>query len=222
MIKLENINKTYYLGKNEVKALKNISLEVEDSAYISIVGPSGSGKSTLLNIIGLLDKPTSGKIFIDDIDCSSFKEKQLCEYRKTKLGFIFQSFNLIPVFNVYENIETSFLISGSKINAALRKEEILKIIELVGLSDCIKHLPSELSGGQQQRVAIARALIKHPRYIIADEPTANLDTKTAFSIIELMQKMNSIENITFIFTTHDGRLLSSVNKKIYLIDGEIQ
>lgn len=223
MIRLENIKKTYKLGKVEVPALRGINLEIEKSEFISIVGPSGAGKTTLLNLIGLLDVPTEGEIILDGIYTKKLNANKLADIRAEKIGFIFQNFNLIPVLNIYDNIEIALMLcKGLKLNKLQKRERILKVIEEVGLTEFIKHKPFELSGGQRQRVAIARALVKKPSIILADEPTANLDTETAFSIIELMKKLNKEEKTTFIFSTHDERVLKFVDKIVYIEDGKIK
>lgn len=219
MIKLENISKNYFLGKNIIHALKNITFEIKEGDFISIIGPSGSGKTTLLNIIGLLDRQTDGRLFIDNNDISNFSINKLADIRADKIGFIFQNFNLIPVLNVYENIETAIILSNKKELIKNRKKIIEKVIQEVGLSDYIKHKPFELSGGQRQRVAIARALAKKPKIILADEPTANLDSDTAFTIIKLMKKLNEEEKTAFIFSTHDERLIKFTNSILRLEDG---
>ena len=190
MIKTENIVKTYHLGKTKVEALKGVSLEIDRGEIVCIMGPSGSGKSTILNMIGCLDKPDSGEIIVGNSRITELSRDKLAEIRANKIGFIFQSFNLIPVMNIYENIEFPLHIKSEKLTAKEREIRIMKLIDEVGVRDYIKHKPDELSGGQRQRVAIARALVTNPEIILADEPTANLDSKTAESILELMAKLN--------------------------------
>ena len=190
MIKTENIVKTYHLGKTKVEALKGVSLEIARGEIVCIIGPSGSGKSTILNMIGCLDKPDSGEIIVGNSRITELSRDKLAEIRANKIGFIFQSFNLIPVMNIYENIEFPLHIKSEKLTAKEREIRIMKLIDEVGLREYIKHKPDELSGGQRQRVAIARALVTNPEIILADEPTANLDSKTAESILELMAKLN--------------------------------
>ncbi|MCR4715152.1 MAG: ABC transporter ATP-binding protein [Treponemataceae bacterium] len=221
MIILENVSKVYKSGEEQIHALRNVSLSIADKDFIAVTGPSGSGKTTLLNIIGMMDIITSGKVMVDGTDYTSASEKELCIFRKKELGFIFQNYNLVSVFNVYENIESALLISDDNIKAAEKKIRINKMIKNVGLTEFKSHLPSELSGGQKQRVAIARALIKHPHYIIADEPTANLDTKNAFEILNIMMQINKQIGTTFIISTHDERLLKNISKKITLVDGAL-
>lgn len=190
MIQTENIVKTYHLGKTKVEALKGVSLEIDRGEIVCIMGPSGSGKSTILNMIGCLDKPDSGEIIVGNSRITELSRDKLAEIRANKIGFIFQSFNLIPVMNIYENIEFPLHIKSEKLTAKEREFRIMKLIDEVGLREYIKHKPDELSGGQRQRVAIARALVTNPEIILADEPTANLDSKTAESILELMAKLN--------------------------------
>jgi len=220
MLKLNNISKDYFLGKTKIKALKSISIELKKGDFVAIIGPSGSGKTTLLNIIGLLDKPTEGEFFFDNKNIDNFNNNQLADIRADKIGFIYQNFNLISVLNVYENIEVSLILSNKKELNKNRKKLIFKVIEEVGLTEYIKHKPFELSGGQRQRVAIARALVKKPEIILADEPTANLDSENAYSIIELMKKLNEEEQSTFIFATHDERLMKYAKTILRMEDGK--
>lgn len=221
IISLENVKKTYYLGKVEVEAVKGVSFCIEKGDFISIAGPSGSGKTTILNMIGLIDKPTSGEVIIDNKPTSKLSDRELTKMRHQVLGFIFQSFNLIPVLNVWENIEFPLLIGETRIAPQEKKEWIDHLIEEVGLTEWKKHKPNELSGGQRQRVAIARALVTRPYIVLADEPTANLDSKTGEQIIELMKKINSELDTTFIFSTHDAKIVSIADHIIRLKDGEI-
>lgn len=222
MIELHNISKEYVLGKTKLLAVDNVSLKIKDGEFLSLIGPSGSGKTTLLNILGLLDTQTTGTFTLDGIQIDALNEKQKCRIRQEKLGFIFQTFNLIPVFNVYENIDVALSLSKHSLSKSQQKEKVYQVIEEVGLADHVKHKPAELSGGQQQRVAIARALVKESKYIIADEPTANLDTKTAFSILELMKSLNESKHITLIISTHDNRLLPYSSRVIELEDGKMK
>ncbi len=218
IIKLENISKTYKMGKTAVAALKNVFLEIEKGDFACLMGPSGAGKSTLLHLMGCLDTPTEGKVYFDDNDLSTLKDEELAIYRNRKIGFVFQNFGLIPVLNVYENVEYPLLIGKKRVN----RSKILELIELVGLKDYIKHRPEELSGGQKQRVAIARALVSEPEVVIADEPTANLDTKTGEMIVELMLQLNRINNTTFIFSTHSELIARYSKKKVHILDGQIR
>lgn len=222
MIRVENIHKNYQLGKTQVRALQGIDLEIKKQEFVSIVGPSGSGKTTLLNMLGLLDVPCSGNIHLDGEKISNLNSNKLAEIRGKKIGFVFQSFNLIPVFNVYDNVAIALTLSKSNYSEKQKKDAIHKVIEEVGLKKYINHKPEELSGGQRQRVAIARALVKKPEIIIADEPTANLDSNTTFEIVKLMLHLNKEEKTTFLFSTHDERLMKYLNRSIYLEDGMIK
>ena len=224
IVALENVKKIYPLGKTEVVALKGISFEIEKGDFISIVGPSGSGKSTILNLIGCIDIPTEGIVKINGIETDDLSDKKITELRHSTIGFIFQSFNLLPVLNVYENIEFPLLIGKNKLTKskkALQAEYIDHLISSVGLLKWKKHKPNELSGGQRQRVAIARALVTKPQIVLADEPTANLDSKTGEEIIELMKQINIELNTTFIFSTHDQNIFSIADHIIRLKDGII-
>lgn len=221
MICLKNISKTYTLGTTKVQALKNINLTVNAGEFACIMGPSGSGKSTLLNIIGCLDKPDEGEMYIDSVEVTGLARNELADVRAAKIGFIFQSFNLIPVLNVYENIEFPLFIKDEKAKKNEKREWIMKLINEVGLQQQIKHKPDQLSGGQRQRVAIARALVTKPKIVLADEPTANLDSETARAIISLMQKLNKEENVTFIFSTHDPSITKYATNIYQLKDGKL-
>jgi putative ABC transport system ATP-binding protein len=218
MIIIDNATKTYHLGKTIVTALDSVNITIEKGDFVSVVGPSGSGKTTLLNLIGCLDKPSKGKIVIDGQDITSLNKRKLACLRSHKIGFIFQSFNLIPVLNVYENVELPLLFKGEVKN----KSEIMNLIKAVGLIEHVNHRPDELSGGQRQRVAIARALVTDPLIVLADEPTANLDSATAKIIIELMLKMNKEFKTTFVFSTHDEDIISYAQKLYKLKDGKLQ
>ena len=220
-IEIKNLVKIYQSGKTKVKALKGVNLEIGKGEFTTIAGPSGSGKTTLLNLIGLLDNPSEGQIFVKDQDVSKLKKNELSEYRKINIGFIFQTFNLIPVLSAFENIEFALTLLG-KYNKQDIKNQTNKILEQVGLGSMGGRLPSELSGGQQQRVSIARALIKKPEIILADEPTANLDSKTGEDILKLMKNLNEENNITFIFSTHDKMVMDYAKRLLLLHDGEIQ
>lgn len=238
IISLENVRKLYPLGKVEVEAAKDISLEIEKASFVTIAGPSGSGKSTILNMIGLVDTPSFGTVKIDGIDVyggrftSELKKKKkdqlptrmdnkITELRQEYLGFIFQSFNLIPVLNVYENIEFPLLLGKQKMGKQEKKEWINYLIEKVGLSQWAHHKSNELSGGQRQRVAIARALATKAPVILADEPTANLDSKTGEQILTLMKDLNKDLQTTFIFSSHDAKITAMANHIIRLLDGQI-
>ncbi|MCQ2603506.1 MAG: ABC transporter ATP-binding protein [Spirochaetia bacterium] len=222
IIKLENVIKSYPLGKTMVTAIKGVSFEIAEGDFASIIGPSGSGKSTILNMIGCIDVPTEGKVIINGQTTTGLTDREITNLRHDVLGFIFQSFNLLPVLNVYENIEFPFLISRKKYSAAEKKEQkeyIDHLIDAVGLSQWITHKPAELSGGQRQRVAIARALATKPKVVLADEPTANLDSKTGEDIIALMKKINKEIKTTFVFSTHDKNIFSIADHVIRLKDG---
>ena len=219
IVRLENVKKVYSLGKAEVQAVRGVSFSIEKGDFASIVGPSGSGKSTILNLIGCIDQPTEGTVIINGTATEGLKDKALTNLRHETLGFIFQSFNLIPVLNVYENIEFPLLLGKNKMSKKETREWIEYLVEAVGLKDHIIHKSNELSGGQRQRVAIARALVTKPEIVLADEPTANLDSKTGQSILELMKKMNADLNTTFIFSTHDTSIMDIADHVVRLLDG---
>ncbi|WP_461364979.1 ABC transporter ATP-binding protein [Candidatus Darwinibacter acetoxidans] len=221
IVELENVRKIYYLGKTEVHALRGVSFSIEKGDFVSIVGPSGSGKSTILNLIGCIDQPTEGLVKINGTVTEGLTDRELTNLRHKTVGFIFQSFNLIPVLNVYENIEFPLLLGKDRPGKKEMREWIMYLIEAVGLADHVHHRSNELSGGQRQRVAIARALATKPEIVLADEPTANLDSKTGQSIIELMKKMNAELNTTFIFSTHDSTIMSIADHVIRLLDGQV-
>ncbi|MCX7715993.1 MAG: ABC transporter ATP-binding protein [Endomicrobia bacterium] len=217
---LRNISKVYQKGKVKVEALRSINLEIDEGEFVAIMGPSGSGKTTLLNIIGCLDTPTEGEVIYNGQLLKNLTEDLLAEYRKKNIGFIFQHSNLIPVLTVKENIELPLVID--KFFDFKEKEvRIKELIEKIGLKDMEDRFPAELSGGQEQRVAIARALIKKPFVVLADEPTANLDSQSAIDIIQIMRDMNETEKITFIFSTHDPKIEKFAKRIIILKDGVI-
>ncbi len=219
MIKVENVTKDYTVGQTVVHALRGVSLEIGKGEFLSIAGPSGSGKTTLLNLIGCLDKATSGEIYIVGEAVSSQNKKELALLRRRRLGFVFQSFNLIPVLSAYENV--SFALSLLGINGAEIKERTYGILEEVGLKGLETRLPGELSGGQQQRVAVARALIKEPDMVLADEPTANLDSDTGREILDLMVALNQKHGTTFVFSTHDQMVMDYARRLVKLHDGQV-
>ena len=221
IVQLRDVHKKYPLGKTEVHAVKGVSFDIEEGDFISIAGPSGSGKSTILNLIGCIDTPTDGVVLIDDTVTEELSDKKITSLRHQVLGFIFQSFNLVPVLNVFENVEFPLLLGKMETTKAERAEWINHLIESVGLSDWHDHKPNELSGGQRQRVAIARALATKPRIVLADEPTANLDSATGEAIIELMKRMNEELGTTFIFSTHDPSIVGIADHIIRLLDGKI-
>lgn len=219
-IVLKNISKIYKKGKVEVVALNNVNLEIENGEFTVVMGPSGSGKTTLLNIIGCLDTPTEGEIYYNGQLLKVLNEDELAEYRKKNIGFIFQSYNLIPVLTVKENIELPLVLDKS-MTFSEKEKRVLELIEKVGLKGLENRYPSELSGGQEQRVAIARALVKKPLVVLADEPTAHLDSQTALDIIQLMRELNEVEKITFLFATHDPKIEKFAKRIIVLKDGKI-
>jgi len=218
-IVLKDIRKNYTLGKTIVHALAGVDVEIFKGDYICIAGPSGSGKTTLLNMIGLLDVPSSGEIFFASKNITQMTDKEVSKFRKQQIGFIFQSFNLIPVLNAYENIEFPLLLQ--RVESSERKKRIEQISEEVGIKNYLKHKPDELSGGQRQRVAIARALVIKPSVILADEPTANLDSVNGQNILQLMKKLNKEEKTTFIIASHDHKIMEQADKLIRVVDGKI-
>lgn len=221
IVRLTDVHKIYPLGKTEVHAVKGVSFEIEKGDFISIAGPSGSGKSTILNMIGCIDTPTSGTVEIEGQTTGGLSDREITTLRHEFIGFIFQSFNLVPVLNVYENVEFPLLLGTETMGKAERSEYIDFLIEEVGLTDWRGHRPNELSGGQRQRVAIARALVTKPEIVLADEPTANLDSQTGEDIIELMKKVNRDLDTTFIFSTHDPSIVSIADHVIRLHDGTV-
>jgi putative ABC transport system ATP-binding protein len=221
IIELTNVRKTYPLGKVEVEAVRGVSFAIEKGDFISIAGPSGSGKSTILNLIGCIDTPTAGTVEIEGRQTAGLSDRELTHLRHESIGFIFQSFNLVPVLDVYENIEFPLLMGKAGPAKRERKEWVESLVEEVGLTQWLRHKPNELSGGQRQRVAIARALVTRPKIVLADEPTANLDSKTGEQIISLMKKINRELSTTFIFSTHDAKIVQVADHVIRLLDGEV-
>mgnify|MGYP002856756085 CR=1 FL=1 len=220
IIRLENIIKRFYIGQpNELEILHGISLSVEDGEFVSIVGPSGSGKSTLMNLIGALDRPTSGNYYLDGIDVEKASENELSEIRNKKIGFVFQTYNLIAKTNAIKNVELPMLYAGY--SAAARRKRAMELLDLVEMSDRAKHLPEELSGGQKQRVAIARAMANDPAIILADEPTGALDTKTGRLVMDLFHKLNREQKKTIVLITHSPELASETHRIINIRDGRI-
>ncbi|MBO4877832.1 MAG: ABC transporter ATP-binding protein [Ruminococcus sp.] len=217
ILRCENITKEYGSGDTLVKALDNVSFSVEKGEFVSVIGPSGSGKSTLLHILGGVDKPTSGKVFIDGTDMHSLKEDQLAVFRRRQVGLVYQFYNLMPVLNVDENIALPHLLDGRELD----RERLDRIVEHLGLTDRRGNLPSQLSGGQQQRVSIGRALYSHPAILLADEPTGNLDRKTGAEIVDLLKRSNREQKQTLILITHDESLAMQADRVIYLEDGRI-
>jgi len=220
VVELKDVKKYYMLGETRVDALRGVSLSIAQGEFLAIAGPSGSGKSTMLNMFGCIDLPSEGIVMIDGTETEKMSDKELTRYRRTKISFIFQSFNLIPVLNVYENIEFPLLLQKS-LSKKERTERVLKAIEDVGLKDRMKNKSMELSGGQRQRVAIARALVTRPLIVLADEPTANLDSETGKRIIELMRQINETEKTTFVFSTHDAHIMKEARRVVKILDGRI-
>lgn len=217
LISVKDVSKIYKMDKVKLIALKNVNLEIEKGDFLALTGPSGAGKSTLLHIIGCLDNPTEGSVEIYGQKVEQMKDNKLSIFRNRHIGFIFQSFNLMSVLNVYENVEYPLMIRREKVD----REKVLQIIESVGLIDYLKHRPDELSGGQRQRVAIARALVTDPDIILADEPTANLDSKTGEKIISLLLELNSKHKVTFLFSTHNEMVAKYARRVIKILDGEL-
>ncbi len=220
IVEMSDAKKDYVSGTQVVNALRGVSLHVGVGEFTSIAGPSGSGKTTLLNLVGCLDTPTSGKVVIAGEDVGTKSKNQLAEFRREKVGFIFQTFNLVPVLSGFENVELPLtLLAG--VTPEERVERVEHLMEQVGLTDMMHRRPGELSGGQQQRVAIARALVKKPSLVLADEPTANLDSKTGETVLEIMRSINDEEKATFIFSTHDQQVMDYAKRLIILRDGQI-
>ena len=219
VIKTENLSKIYNQGEIEVKALNDVSCEFKKGEFTAIVGPSGSGKTTFLNIVGGLDSPNTGKVVIDNTDITKLNSGELIDFRLHNIGFIFQAYNLIPVLTAKENVEFIMLLQG--IDKGYRESRTKELLEEVGLGKLMDRRPTQLSGGQQQRVAVARALASKPRFILADEPTANLDSKSTAQLLDIMAKLNEEEGITFIFSTHDQRVIDRAKRILVLEDGKI-
>ena len=222
LIQIKDLWKIYPMGTVEIQALKGVNLTITEGDFVCIAGPSGSGKTTLLNMIGLIDGFDKGELKIDNIEIKEQDQQELAILRSSLIGFIFQSFNLLPVLNVYENVELPLIISQKKFSKEERKERVNFLLKEVGLMDRAGHIPAELSGGEQQRAAIARALVTSPRIVIADEPTGNLDSSNAENILTLMKEINRTEKTTFIFSTHDERIWSMADHTVFLQDGAIK
>jgi len=220
LIRLENLNKIYESQAGKVIAINGVSLDFKAGEFSSIVGPSGCGKTTLLNAIGGLDKPTSGKIWIDNTEITSMRDKALIDFRLKNIGFVFQAYNLIPVLSAIEN--TAFILELQGVEKRVRNERAMELLKAVGLEDKADSRPNQLSGGQQQRVAVARALASRPQFILADEPTANLDSKSTETLLDIMAELNIKEGTTFVFSTHDQRVIDRARRIIYLEDGQIK
>jgi len=219
ILKLRNIKRRFMLGETHIDALNSIDLDIHAGEFLAVWGPSGSGKSTLMNIIGLIDSPTAGTVNFDGQDTHALADDALTEFRSQKLGFVFQNFNLVPVLSALENVMLPLQIQGVA-EAEASKRAAAALVD-VGLERFVNSLPDKLSGGQRQRVAIARALVVNPKLVIADEPTANLDSENSRMVVDLMREMNRARKVTFVFTTHDPRLLDHVDRKILLRDGNI-
>jgi putative ABC transport system ATP-binding protein len=219
VIDAHNISKVYNPKTIPVYAVNNVHLHLEKGEFTALVGPSGSGKTTLLNMIGGLDRPDEGNIFINGVDITKLSANELIDFRLKNIGFVFQSFNLIPVLTAKENVE--FIMQLQKLNKDERKKRVEKLFKDIGLEDKLNVRPSKLSGGQQQRVAVARALASKPQFVLADEPTANLDSKSASNLLDIMALLNKEENITFLFSTHDQRVIDRARRVITLVDGRI-
>lgn len=220
IISIENVTKRFPVGEGEFTALSNIDLRVSKGEFAGLVGPSGSGKTTLLNIIGSLDRPTEGKAMVMNKNISTLSHKESAHLRNMSLGFIFQVYNLLPVYTVFENVEFSLLLQDK--SKAERKKAVMEALEWVGLAGMANKKPAKLSGGEGQRVAIARAMVKRPAIVLADEPTANLDAKNAHAIIKTMKALNKELNTTFLFSTHDEKVMSYLNRLVHLEDGKVK
>jgi len=218
VVETTSLHKTYLLGKVPVEALRGVDLKIEKGDFLAILGPSGSGKSTLLNMIGLLDKPTKGKVFIEGVDVSQLSDNRLADLRR-EIGFVFQFFNLIPRLNARGNVELTMAITGLGKNE--RRKHAEELLETVGLKERVTHKPAELSGGERQRVAIARALANNPKFLLMDEPTGNIDSKTASEIIALVKRLNEEKGVTIIIITHDQKLASQAKRTVQMLDGLI-
>ncbi len=219
VIQSKELYKIYNPDTIPVYALRNVSVEIDSGGFVAVVGPSGSGKTTFLNIVGGLDQPTSGSIIVDGKLLTGLPENELINFRRDHIGFVFQSYNLIPVLSARENAEFVMLLQGK--SKEERKARIDYLLEAVGIMDKANNRPGELSGGQQQRVAVARALAPKPAFVLADEPTANLDTKAAYLLLDMMEQLNKEENITFVFSTHDARVMERARRIITLVDGAV-
>lgn len=220
VIKTKELEKTYQETSVPVHALRGVNLEIKDGEFTAIVGPSGSGKSTLLNMIGGLDNPTKGRVWVGDKEITELDPDQLVDFRKDKIGFIFQAYNLIPVLTAYENAEFVMLLQNRSKDE--RKKRVTELLKKVGLEGKEDSRPNQLSGGQQQRVAVVRALAPTPRFILADEPTANLDSKSSENLLDIMAELNEKEGVTFVFSTHDERVIKRARRVVTLVDGKIE
>jgi putative ABC transport system ATP-binding protein len=221
LVRLEDVHRTYRLGETEVPALRGVTLDLRAGELTAVVGPSGSGKSTLLHLAGTIDEPDRGRVLVEGVDVATLDDDARSRLRNRKIGFIFQSFNLVPVLDVRENVELPLLVHA-RLPAAERRARVDRAIEDVGLADFARHPPDRLSGGQRQRVAIARALVTDPILVLADEPTANLDSETARRILDLMVDLNARRRVTFLFSTHDEKLMARVGRHVRIRDGRLE
>jgi putative ABC transport system ATP-binding protein len=219
VVKVENVTRVYKVGAVETRALQGVNLSIESGEFTTLIGPSGSGKTTLLQMIGCLDQPTSGRVFVDGKDVTTLNRNQRADMRKGHIGFVFQFFALIPTLSAYENVEMPLLLTNHA--AKERRERVMQLLEAVGLADRANNRPDQMSGGQQQRVAVARALATQPALVLADEPTANLDTANGEQVMEIMAKLNKETGVTFIFATHDSRVIKFAKRVVTLRDGLI-
>jgi putative ABC transport system ATP-binding protein len=219
VVKIENVTRMYQIGKVETQALRGVNLSITNGEFTALVGPSGSGKTTLLQMIGCLDQPTTGKVFINNKDVTTLNRNQRADMRRGTIGFIFQFFALIPTLTAYENVEMPLLLNGH--SPAERKDRVMELLKAVDLTDRANNRPDQLSGGQQQRIAVARALAPNPKLILADEPTANLDTPNGKQVMDLMQRLNQETGVTFVFATHDPRVIGYAKRTVTLQDGAI-
>ncbi len=219
IVELEDVTKRYQQGAIEVMALRGLTLRIEAGEFTAIVGPSGSGKSTALNLIGALDRPTSGVVRVEGRDLAGLSARELSRLRRDRIGFVFQAYNLMPVLSAYENAEMVMALQG--VDPAERRERVTKLLVEVGLSGLEDRRPDELSGGQQQRVAIARAIASHPAIVLADEPTANVDSANADSLLDLMESLNHERGVTFLFSTHDPRVMDRARRIVRIVDGRV-
>jgi putative ABC transport system ATP-binding protein len=219
ILEIKNVSKIYNESEVQVNAVNSVTLDFQEAEFAAIVGPSGSGKTTLLNLIGGLDNPTSGEIIIDGTNLSKLKSSELIDFRMRNIGFVFQAYNLIPVLTAKENVE--FIMNLQKWSKKERDERTFELLKAVGLFERANSRPTKMSGGQQQRIAVARALASRPKFVLADEPTANLDSRSASTLLEIMEKLNHEEKITFIFSTHDARVVKMAHRVITLEDGKV-
>ncbi len=219
IVEMQDVTRIYQQGGVEVPALRGLSLQIESGEFMALSGPSGSGKTTTLNLIGALDAPTNGRIILEGKDLGTLNRRELSHLRRDRIGFVFQSYNLIPVLTAYENAELVVSVQGMA--ATERRDKVMSLLKDVGLTGMENRRPSELSGGQQQRVALARALASSPAVVLADEPTANVDSETAIHLLDLMQELNQSHNATFIFSTHDERVINRAKRVIRMVDGQV-